>query len=69
MSGHFIEFYSCGHVADQCRCAAKDKTVRHRTEPCPKCIDTHDWRCGCGHWNGPNLYKCAQCYRRPGARA
>jgi hypothetical protein len=26
---------------------------------------THDWYCGCGHWNGPNLSVCAQCGRTP----
>lgn len=27
--------------------------------------ESHDWRCGCDHWNGPNLNKCALCGRRP----
>lgn len=27
---------------------------------------THDWSCGCGHWNGPNLEFCAMCGRTPG---
>jgi hypothetical protein len=26
----------------------------------------HDWLCGCGHWNGPNLPVCAVCRRPPG---
>lgn len=26
----------------------------------------HDWQCGCGHWNGPNLRTCAICDRFPG---
>lgn len=26
----------------------------------------HDWYCGCGHWNGPNLAACALCGRTPG---
>ena len=26
---------------------------------------THDWHCGCDHWNGPNLSVCAQCGRTP----
>lgn len=26
---------------------------------------THDWYCGCGHWNGPNLSVCALCGRTP----
>lgn len=30
-------------------------------------MTTHDWQCGCGHWNGPNLPFCAQCERRPGS--
>lgn len=25
----------------------------------------HDWYCGCGHWNGPNLAFCAICRRDP----
>lgn len=25
----------------------------------------HDWLCGCGHWNGPNLPFCGMCNRRP----
>lgn len=29
---------------------------------------THDWYCGCGHWNGANLSKCAVCSRKPGER-
>lgn len=28
--------------------------------------ETHDWLCGCGHWNGPNLSVCALCGRTPG---
>ena len=28
--------------------------------------ETHDWQCGCGHWNGPNLPHCGMCGRRPG---
>ena len=27
---------------------------------------SHDWMCGCGHWNGANLYECAVCRRKPG---
>ncbi|HSW62196.1 MAG TPA: hypothetical protein VLH56_02575 [Dissulfurispiraceae bacterium] len=27
--------------------------------------ETHDWYCGCGHWNGSNLSVCAQCGRTP----
>lgn len=27
--------------------------------------ETHDWYCGCGHWNGPNLAICAMCGRTP----
>jgi len=23
------------------------------------------WQCGCGHINGPNLYECALCRRKP----
>ena len=26
---------------------------------------THDWSCGCGHWNGSNLGNCAMCGRSP----
>jgi hypothetical protein len=26
----------------------------------------HDWLCGCGHWNGPNLAVCAVCRLSPG---
>jgi hypothetical protein len=26
---------------------------------------THDWQCGCGHWNGANLAVCALCGRTP----
>lgn len=29
-------------------------------------VTMHDWLCGCGHWNGPNLATCAQCGRKPG---
>ena len=25
----------------------------------------HDWVCGCGHWNGPNLDHCGMCNRTP----
>lgn len=25
----------------------------------------HDWQCGCGHWNGPNLDHCGDCGRTP----
>ena len=25
----------------------------------------HDWQCGCGHWNGPNLAVCAVCGKKP----
>ena len=28
--------------------------------------ETHDWYCGCGHWNGSNLSVCALCGRTPG---
>jgi len=26
-------------------------------------METHDWLCGCGHWNGPNLANCGGCTR------
>jgi hypothetical protein len=28
-------------------------------------IESHDWHCGCGHWNGCNLATCAMCGRTP----
>ncbi len=28
-------------------------------------VSHHDWLCGCGHWNGPNLATCAMCGRTP----
>jgi len=28
--------------------------------------ESHDWYCGCGHWNGVNLAVCALCGRTPG---
>jgi len=28
-------------------------------------LETHDWYCGCGHWNGPELAVCALCGRTP----
>jgi hypothetical protein len=32
------------------------------------CVEgsSHDWYCGCGHWNGANLAVCALCGRTPG---
>ena len=27
--------------------------------------ESHDWYCGCGHWNGANLEICAMCGRTP----
>jgi hypothetical protein len=29
---------------------------------------THDWQCGCAHWNGSNLSICADCGRKPNER-
>jgi hypothetical protein len=29
------------------------------------CEESHDWYCGCGHWNGCNLAICALCGRTP----
>lgn len=26
-------------------------------------LNSHDWQCGCGHWNGANLAACALCTR------
>jgi hypothetical protein len=26
-------------------------------------VESHDWYCGCGHWNGSNLAVCAGCGR------
>lgn len=26
---------------------------------------SHDWNCGCGHWNGANLATCTMCGRNP----
>lgn len=37
------------------------------TFPAPT-IENHDWQCGCGHWNGPNLAVCAVCDRKAGLR-
>lgn len=46
----------------------------HNSTACPTPIlsysfpvaeETHDWKCGCGHWNGPNLAFCAVCGRKP----
>lgn len=28
-------------------------------------LNAHDWMCGCGHWNGCNLSRCACCCRDP----
>jgi hypothetical protein len=28
-----------------------------------KLSENHDWQCGCGHWNGPNLADCPACGR------
>lgn len=27
--------------------------------------ESHDWYCGCGHWNGASLATCSVCKRRP----
>ncbi|MFA5724467.1 MAG: hypothetical protein WC979_09505 [Candidatus Pacearchaeota archaeon] len=54
---------------DECR-----KPVQCCTSKCPEYVrrkhvgwrnDCHDWFCGCGHWNGPNLSMCAMCGRSP----
>ena len=31
--------------------------------------ENHDWMCGCGHWNGPNLAVCGCCTRPAGETA
>lgn len=28
-------------------------------------LNSHDWQCGCSHWNGSNLAHCADCGRKP----
>lgn len=35
---HFIEVYSCGHIASQCRCPAETKVRKTLVAPCPACL-------------------------------
>jgi len=40
--------------------------IVERAEQLKAIVDTrHDWCCGCGHWNGPNLPVCGMCKRTP----
>ena len=38
----------------------------HMLVPVEVWEENHDWQCGCGHWNGPNLPHCGMCGRKPG---
>ncbi len=40
-----------------CRLAQKAAGLRRIVD------ENHDWCCGCGDWNGPNLAKCGMCGR------
>lgn len=35
--GHERVFWACGHVAQDCRCAAPDKPTRTKAKKCPAC--------------------------------
>jgi hypothetical protein len=58
---------NCGQEHDPTECPDLRWKI-HPTYWSVPATESHDWQCGCGHWNGSNLSLCAQCGRRPGER-
>ena len=55
--------WACGEIE---RLRIERSGLRDENERLQAVIEeSHDWYCGCGHWNGPNLAECGMCGRTP----
>jgi hypothetical protein len=58
----YVRFVSAKEENNDADAADTAEIIRQLQE---RIAESHDWQCGCGHWNGANLDHCGDCGRTP----